>query len=68
MMRNEIPKVRTRGLGVRENGDVEVVAEKRRFMLASSSSYTLDELLAGISPSNLHDETDWGPAVGNEVW
>lgn len=28
----------------------------------------LDDLLAGITPENLHQETDWGPAVGNEVW
>jgi len=31
-------------------------------------SYTLDELLAAIRPSNLHAETNWGPAVGKEVW
>jgi len=31
-------------------------------------SYTLDELLAGITRANLHEEIDWGPAVGKEVW
>jgi antitoxin MazE len=30
--------------------------------------YKFDDLLAGITPENLHEETDWGPAVGNEVW
>lgn len=30
--------------------------------------YALDDLVAGITPANRHDEVDWGPAVGNEVW
>jgi antitoxin MazE len=30
--------------------------------------YTLDELVAGITPENRHEEIDWGPPVGNEVW
>ncbi|MEO8287496.1 MAG: AbrB/MazE/SpoVT family DNA-binding domain-containing protein [Chloroflexota bacterium] len=29
--------------------------------------YTLDELLAGIKPENIHGETGTGPAVGNEA-
>ena len=29
---------------------------------------TLEELLEGITPQNLHDEVDTGPAVGNEEW
>jgi antitoxin component of MazEF toxin-antitoxin module len=28
---------------------------------------TLEELLAGITPENLHPEIDWGPDVGNEI-
>lgn len=27
---------------------------------------TLDELIAGITDDNLHDETDWGPSVGRD--
>jgi antitoxin MazE len=30
--------------------------------------YTLDELVARITPENLHGETDWGPPVGRESW
>jgi antitoxin MazE len=29
---------------------------------------TLDGLLQGITPQNLHHEVDTGPAVGNEAW
>ena len=30
--------------------------------------WTLDELLAGVHPGNLHRETDTGASVGNEAW
>ncbi len=30
--------------------------------------YTLDELLAGITDENRHDEIDTGASVGNERW
>lgn len=29
---------------------------------------SLDQLLAGITPENLHGEADFGPAVGQEAW
>ena len=29
---------------------------------------TLEELVARITPENRHEETYWGPPVGNEVW
>ncbi|MFI5351954.1 MAG: hypothetical protein ACHQZS_03250 [Candidatus Binatales bacterium] len=30
--------------------------------------YSLEQLLAGITPSNLHGESDWGPRRGREAW
>lgn len=29
---------------------------------------TLESLVAGITPENRHQELDWGPPVGKEVW
>lgn len=29
---------------------------------------TLEELLQGVTPENLHHEVDTGPAAGSEVW
>lgn len=29
---------------------------------------TLAQLIRGITPENRHEETDWGRAVGNELW
>jgi|GEM_PF-1189551 antitoxin component of MazEF toxin-antitoxin module len=31
-------------------------------------SYTLEELLEGVTPENCHRPTDWGSPVGNEFW
>jgi antitoxin component of MazEF toxin-antitoxin module len=33
-----------------------------------TSKWTLEELLAGINKSNIHQEVDTGFAVGNEFW
>lgn len=30
--------------------------------------YSLDELLAGVTPENRHAETAWGGPQGNEAW
>ncbi|OUC15776.1 MAG: MazF family transcriptional regulator [Alkalinema sp. CACIAM 70d] len=30
--------------------------------------YSLDELVAAMTPENLHSEVDSGVAVGNEAW
>lgn len=30
--------------------------------------YSLDELLAELTPETLHSELDWGAPVGREVW
>lgn len=32
------------------------------------AAVTLEALLQGVTPENLHHEVDTGPAVGNEVW
>jgi antitoxin MazE len=42
---------------------IELSRPKRR-----KRRFTIDELVAGITPENRHQEIDWGPAVGNEVW
>jgi antitoxin MazE len=42
---------------------VEIAKPKRR-----RRGYTLEQLVAGISPENRHSELEWGPPVGNEVW
>lgn len=64
-----IPKAFAQAVGLELGGEVELSIEKGRVVVAplAALSYNLDELLARIRPSNLHEETDWGPEVGKEV-
>lgn len=34
----------------------------------AETTYTLAQLVAGITDKNRHPETDHGPSVGNEAW
>jgi len=36
--------------------------------LRQKHGYALDDLLAGVTPDNLHGETDVAGPVGKEVW
>jgi antitoxin MazE len=42
---------------------IEIARMQRR-----KRRYKLDELVSGITPDNRHEEINWGPPVGNEVW
>ena len=42
---------------------IEVLRAKRR-----KRRYSLDNLVAGITPDNRYEEIDWGPPVANEAW
>lgn len=33
-----------------------------------SPTYSLDELLAGMTPDTFPDDIDFGPPVGREIW
>ena len=53
-----------------EDGDaVDVSVENGAIVVrATVKRYTIEELVADMSPDNRHGETDWGPPVGKEVW
>jgi antitoxin MazE len=34
----------------------------------SRPTYSLNQLVAKITPRNRHDESDWGGPVGHETW
>jgi antitoxin MazE len=48
---------------VREEGGRIVIEPVR-----TTKEYDLAQLLADITPENLHSEVDFGPAVGNEAF
>ena len=47
-------------LSVAKDGAIVIRPARRK--------YSLDELVSGITTKNRHEETDWGPPVGNELW
>ena len=56
--------------GLKPDDPVEIRGEKGRIVIEPmrSKRYTLEELIAGITPDNLHEEIDFGPPQGKEVW
>jgi antitoxin MazE len=65
-----IPKAFAEEVGLEQDGEVDLWVDKGRLVVVPpvGPSYTLEELLEGIRPSNLHEETDWGAPIGKEVW
>lgn len=65
-----IPKTFAEEVGLKDDSPIEMRLVKGGLLVEPSSEWTpsLDELLAGVTESNLHDEVDTGPAQGSEVW
>jgi antitoxin MazE len=64
-----LPKAILQQAQIREGDHLEVRVEKGRIALEPASpKLTLQDLVARITPKNLHDEQDWGKPVGREVW
>ena len=62
-----IPKAVADRLGLGEGGVVELTVDQGQLVVRPRAGEPrLDELLAGITPENLHGEADFGPAVGKE--
>ena len=61
-----IPGTCVKALGLKEGMklDVSLVDGGLLLRLPGRQQYTLEELLAGITPENIHGETDWGQAAG----
>ena len=65
-----IPKPFAEELGLEPHTAVEVTVEDGKLVVSRSqpSSMSLEHLVKGITPDNLHREVDTGTAVGNEAW
>ena len=65
-----IPKTFAEDIRVTEGTAVDLTMEDGQLIirLAKEPQWTLDELLSGITPSNLHTEVETGDAVGGESW
>jgi len=63
-----IPKAYAERIGLRTNSPVRISLEEDRLVIEPVRRAKLADLLADVTPDNIHDETDWGAPVGNEVW
>lgn len=65
-----IPKELALAAGLDVGSKVDLVLEngQLRIVPIKPPRYTLEELVAGITPENRHEEWDTGPPVGKEIW
>jgi antitoxin MazE len=47
-------------MAIQSDGSIVLRSVRRRYSLA--------ELVSRITPKNRHRETNWGPALGEEIW
>jgi antitoxin MazE len=57
-------------LGLRDDSDIEIKSNGTTITLRpiAPGELTLESLLEGVTPENVHGEFDWGPDVGAERW
>jgi antitoxin MazE len=65
-----IPKPLAIEVGLEDDSPVELSLVEGRLIVEPMvrEEWSLEQLLAQVTESNLHGETDTGPAVGNEAW
>jgi antitoxin MazE len=65
-----IPKTLAADANVAEGTNVELNVENGRLVVAPqrNAKYAIQDLVAGITPENLHGLTDTGSPLGREVW
>lgn len=67
-----IPRTLARTLGLHDGSemDLQEVAGSLvlRPVVEEKYSYSLDEMLAQVTPEQIHSETDWGLPEGKEEW
>jgi antitoxin MazE len=65
-----IPKALAELVELTDGREVDLTVEDGKMIVQPSRKrgYTLDELVAGITDQNRHEEISTGPSVGNEAW
>ena len=64
-----IPGSYAKDLDLGEGMELDVtVVDGALLLRPRRREYSLEELLAQITPENIHEETDWGKPVGRESW
>jgi len=65
-----IPRTYAADTHLEENMTVDMSLENGHLIITPvhAPSWSLEELLAGITPENIHTEINTGPSLGNEDW
>lgn len=64
-----IPSPYAEETGLAEQSEVEIsVAGGALLIRLATRSFTLEELLTGVTESNIHGEVEFGRPAGREVW
>jgi len=65
-----IPRSFAEEAGLEKETPVEMALTDGRLVITplAEPEVTLEQLLAGVTPENLHQEVDAGAATGNEAW
>ncbi len=65
-----IPKSFASNANLRQDELVELSIDRERIVITPvvEKEYSLDELLEGVTESNIHREIDFGEPVGKEIW
>ena len=68
-----LPKELADSFNLKAGSPVIFITNKDTFTVqpqikAKIPKYTLEELVAGITPKNRHKEFDWGKPMGKEIW
>ena len=64
-----LPRAVAQQIKVSEGQSVELkVTADKLIVQRARRRPTLDELLAKVTPDNIHEEVNWGPPRGKEAW
>lgn len=66
-----IPSLVAEELRLTEDAPIQLEIEDGKLVirpLLCKREYTLEELLEGVTPENVHDEIQMGGPVGGEIW
>ena len=62
-----IPSLWAKDNNVKNGSKIEVIAEKGKIIILPQKK-TLDDMLAQVTPDNIHSELSTGKSVGKEEW
>jgi antitoxin MazE len=62
-----IPRHVAERAGLYEGAEVDVQSQEGKVVI-NRPKIDIDDMIAKITPETLHEEVDWGPPVGKEIW